>query len=110
MWYDSDKLKFGDSMRKKIDKGLSKSRYGIVVLSPNYIKEGKYWTAAEFNGLFQMESIGGKIIPIWHKLTKKEVMEYSPMIADKKAANTTIMTASEIAVLLKELLDDKNND
>lgn len=110
VWYDSDKLKFGDSMRKKIDRGLSKSRYGIVVLSPNYIKEGKYWTAAEFNGLFQMESIGGKIIPIWHKLTKKEVMEYSPMIADKMAANTATMTASEIAALLKELLDAENNE
>lgn len=110
VWYDTDKLKLGDSMRKKIDRGLSKSKYGIVVLSPNYIKDGKYWTAAELNGLFQMESIGRKIIPIWHKLSKKEIMEYSPMIADKKAANTTDMTASEIAVLLKELLDDKNNE
>ena len=110
VWYDTDKLKLGDSMRKKIDIGLSKSKYGIVVLSPNYIKDGKYWTAAELNGLFQMESIGRKIIPIWHKLSKKEIMEYSPMIADKKAANTTDMTASEIAVLLKELLDDENND
>lgn len=109
VWYDTDKLKLGDSMRKKIDRGLSKSKYGIVILSPNYIKEGKYWTASELNGLFQMESIGGKIIPIWHKLSKKEVLEYSPMIADKKAANTTSMTASEIATLLKQLLDDENN-
>lgn len=109
VWYDTDKLKLGDSMRKKIDRGLSKSKYGIVILSPNYIKEGKYWTASELNGLFQMESIGGKIIPIWHKLSKKEVLEYSPMIADKKAANTTSMTAFEIATLLKQLLDDENN-
>lgn len=107
--YGTDKLKLGDSMRKKIDRGLSKSKYGIVILSPNYIKEGKYWTASELNGLFQMESIGGKIIPIWHKLSKKEVLEYSPMIADKKAANTTSMTAFEIATLLKQLLDDENN-
>lgn len=108
VWYDNDKLKIGDSMRKKIDNGLRKSKYGIVVLSPDYIKEGKYWTGAEFNGLFQMESIGSKIIPIWHKLKKEEVMEYSPMIADRKAANTTNMTASEIAILLKELLDSEN--
>lgn len=31
------------------------------------------------------------------------------MIADKKAANTTSMTAFEIATLLKQLLDDENN-
>ena len=49
VWYDTNKLKWGDSMREKIDKGLAKSRYGVVVLSPNYIAEHKYWTKAELN-------------------------------------------------------------
>lgn len=62
VWYDTNKLKWGDSMREKIDKGLAKSRYGVVVLSPNYIAEHKYWTKAELNGLFQVESINGKVI------------------------------------------------
>ena len=42
IWYDTDRLKIGDSMREKIDKGLSKSRYGVVILSPNYIADNKY--------------------------------------------------------------------
>src|SRR5690606_41724243 len=33
VWYDEFELKIGDSLRQKIDKGLSKSRFGIVVLS-----------------------------------------------------------------------------
>ena len=104
VWYDTDKLKWGDSMREKIDKGLSKSRYGVVILSPNYIAEQKYWTKTELNGLFQVESINGKVIlPIWHNLTKKQVVEYSPIIADRKAMTTASMTAEEIAVQLKEL-------
>ena len=49
-------------MREKIDEGLSKSRYGVAVLSPNYIAENKYWTKAELNGLFQKETINGKTI------------------------------------------------
>lgn len=102
VWYDTDKLKWGDSMREKIDKGLSKSRYGVVVLSPNYIAEQKYWTKAELNGLFQVETVNGKtILPIWHNLTKKQVTEYSPIIADRKALSTAIMTPAEIA---KELI------
>ncbi|WP_288534109.1 toll/interleukin-1 receptor domain-containing protein [uncultured Ruminococcus sp.] len=60
VWYDTNKLRWGDSMREKIDKGLAKSRYGIVVLSPNYIAEHKYWTKAELNGLFQMENINDR--------------------------------------------------
>jgi hypothetical protein len=104
VWYDTDKLKWGDSMREKIDKGLSKSRFGVVVLSPDYIREDKYWTKAELNGLFQVETINGKtILPIWHKLTKKQVTEYSPIIADRKALTTAAYTAEEIAQTLKNL-------
>lgn len=67
VWYDKSQMKLGDSMRQRIDDGLKKSRFGIVVLSPDYIKEGKYWTKTELDGLFQLESINGKtIIPIWH--------------------------------------------
>ncbi len=104
VWYDTDKLKWGDSMREKIDKGLSKSRYGIVVLSPEYIREDKYWTKAELNGLFQKETINGKtILPIWHNLTKQQVTEYSPLIADRKALTTALMTPAEMAAELNAL-------
>ena len=104
VWYDTDKLKWGDSMREKIDRGLAKSRYGVVILSPNYIAEHKYWTKAELNGLFQVETVNGKtILPIWHNLTKKQVVEYSPIIADRKAMTTASMTPEEIAAELKEL-------
>lgn len=109
VWYDTDKLKWGDSMREKIDKGLSKSRYGVVVLSPNYIAEHKYWTKAELNGLFQIETINGKtILPIWHNLTKKQVTEYSPIIADRKAMTTALMTPVEMASELKDLFTPEN--
>ena len=92
-------------MRAKIDEGLRHSRFGVVVLSPDYISEGKYWTKAELDGLFQLESINGKmLLPIWHNLTKKQVMEYSPIIAGKLAMNTASLTPEEIAERLVELL------
>ena len=94
VWYDKDKIKWGDTMRVRIDNGLRKSKFGVVVLSPNYIAEGKYWTKAELDGLFQLESINGKkLLPIWHNLTKKQMMDYSPIIASKLAMTTATMTA-----------------
>lgn len=105
VWYDTTQMKWGDSMRTKIDDGLKKSKFGVVVLSPDYIKDGKYWTKAELDGLFQMESINGKtLLPIWHNLTKKDVMMYSPIIASKLAMTTANMTSQEIAEELKNLL------
>lgn len=106
VWYDKSEISWGDSMRKRIDEGLRKSTFGVAVLTPNYIADEKYWTKSELDGLFQLESINGKtLLPIWHNLTKKEVMDYSPIIASKLAMNTAMMTPKEIAEELKKLVD-----
>ena len=110
VWYDTSQIKWGDSMRERIDDGLKKSRFGVAVLSPDYIAENKYWTKAELDGLFQLESVNGKtLLPIWHNLTKQQVMNYSPIIANKKAMTTAVMTAQEIAEELLNIIP-KNND
>jgi hypothetical protein len=107
VWYDKNQIKWGDSMRAKIDEGLRKSKFGVAVLSPDYIKDGKYWTKAELDGLFQLESVNGKmLLPVWHNLTKKEVMAYSPIIAGKLAMNTASMTPAEIAAELAALQEE----
>jgi hypothetical protein len=36
VWYDEFTLTLGDHLRRSIDKGLALSRYGLVVLSPNF--------------------------------------------------------------------------
>lgn len=106
VWYDKQRIKWGDSMRAKIDDGLKKSKFGIAVISPDYIADGKYWTKAELDGLFQLESVNGKtLLPIWHNITKKQVMEYSPIIASKLAMTTASMTAKEIADEMKAMLE-----
>lgn len=107
VWYDKNKIAWGDSMRAKIDEGLRKSKFGVAVISPNYIAEGKYWTKAELDALFQLESVNGKmLLPIWHNITKKEVMDYSPTIAGRLAMTTASMTPKEIADELLKLLPD----
>jgi DNA repair exonuclease SbcCD ATPase subunit len=42
IWYDSDNIGWGQSIRQEIDKGLANSNYGIVVISSSFIE--KYWT------------------------------------------------------------------
>ena len=108
VWYDAVSIKWGDSIRTEIDKGLKKSKFGVVILSRSYIS--KYWTNYELEGLFQRESNGGKLIlPIWHNITKQEVQNFSPSLAGKMAMSTAFMTPNEIAEKLNELLDIKND-
>ncbi|MHB0961118.1 MAG: toll/interleukin-1 receptor domain-containing protein [Pirellulaceae bacterium] len=96
VWYDEFRLKVGDSLRRSIDAGLAKSRFGIVVLSPSFF--AKNWPQYELDGLVQREMDGGKVIlPLWHRVTKSEVMGYSPSLADKLALNSTMNTIPELA-------------
>lgn len=106
VWYDEFELKIGDSLRRKIDQGLSKSRFGIVVLSRSFIKKG--WTNYELDGLMT-KSISGQqvLLPIWHDITKQEVIDYSPSLADKVARNTSQETVEEIADEIAEMIFGK---
>jgi len=108
VWYDETSLKIGDSLRQKIDQGLASSRYGIVVLSESFFL--KNWPQYELNGLVAREMHGGKVIlPIWHKVSKDEVLNFSPTLADKVALNTSFYSVSEIAEKLAEVLSNINS-
>lgn len=101
VWYDEFELKIGDSLRRKIDHGLSKSKFGIVVISRSFIKKG--WTNYELDGLMTKAISGQQILlPIWHDITKQEVIDYSPSLADKVARNTSQETVEEIAEEIAE--------
>lgn len=103
VWYDEFELKIGDSLRRKIDHGLSKSKFGIVVISRSFIKKG--WTNYELDGLMTKAISGQQILlPIWHDITKQEVIDYSPSLADKVARNTSQETVEEIAEEITELI------
>jgi len=84
VWFDQFDLKIGDSLRRKIDEGLKKSRYGIVVLSPAFFK--KHYTNLELDGLAQREIDGEKVIlPVWVGVDEKQIREFSLVLADRIA-------------------------
>ncbi len=89
VWYDEFTLKLGDSLSRSIDKGLANSRYGVVVISRSFIK--KSWPEYELRGLVTLAMAGKRkrIIPIWHDITRKEVISFSPPLADVVAADTS---------------------
>jgi hypothetical protein len=90
VWYDGFTLALGDSLRQSIDRGLARSRFGVVILSPNFF--AKRWTRYELDGLTTREMSDGQkvILPVWHQVTRDEVAQYSPTLADRVAAVTTL--------------------
>ena len=103
IWFDEFTIKIGDSLRRTIDRGLANSRFGIVILSPSFLS--KNWPQYELDGMVAREVAGQKVIlPIWHKLSKNEVLAYSPTLADKLALSTSNYTIDELAKAIHEVL------
>lgn len=108
VWYDEFTLKVGDSLRQSIDQGLVNSRFGTVILSSAFCS--KNWTQYELDSMVAREMHGHKmILPIWHKITKDEVIKFSPSLADKVALNTSIQSIEEIAGQLAEVILSKED-
>ncbi|MGF1620693.1 MAG: toll/interleukin-1 receptor domain-containing protein [Rhodomicrobiaceae bacterium] len=103
VWYDDYQLKLGDSLSRSIDKGLARSDFGLVVLSPAFF--AKRWTEYELRGLTSRELSGPQIIlPVWHNVSFEDVVQFSPSLADKLAVKTDGRNTVEIAVRIIEAI------
>jgi TIR domain len=88
VWFDEFTLTLGDGLRRSIDSGLARSRYGIVVISPDFLK--KDWPQKELDGLVAREIDGVKVIlPVWHNIGAAEIRAHSPMLADRLAVSSS---------------------
>jgi hypothetical protein len=94
VWYDDYELTLGDSLPEKIDDGLKRCDFGIVVLSKAFFAKKK-WGRKELDGLIALEVKRGKmILPVLKGVTHDDVEKYSPILASK-------VTVSESEGLLK---------
>lgn len=106
VWYDEYSLSIGDSLSSSINKGLRECTFGIVVLSPYFTK--KKWPEIELQSLYAKEiHIGKSILPIWHRITLDEVIEFNLHMADKFALNTSTHSIETITSLIIKELDKK---
>jgi hypothetical protein len=107
VWYDDFSLRIGDKLRESIDSGLSKSKFGIVILSKNFF--AKEWPKLEFEGLVTLSVKNiSRILPIWHEVNFNDVMNFSPMLASIKALPTST-SPDEVAFKIYEVVTNKTS-
>jgi hypothetical protein len=99
VWLDENELTVGDSLSRKIDEGLARSSYGVVILSRQFFQKG--WPTHELAGLTARQ-IGARkvILPVWHGVDREFVLSISPPLADALAVKTNLgldRVAEEIA-------------
>jgi predicted nucleotide-binding protein len=100
VWLDEGELALGDSLRRKIDEGLTRSRFGVVVLSPDFFR--KEWPQSELDALVSREMNGRKVIlPILHRMAAVEVGARSGLLAAKVHALWSEGLTSVVAKILR---------
>lgn len=102
MWFDESTLCVGDSLRRSIDGGLARSRYGVVVISPAFLN--KEWPQKELDGLMAREMDGRKVIlPVWHNIDAATLLRYSPLLADRLATSSSKGLEQVVGELLEAM-------
>ena len=62
VWYDDFELQIGDSLRQSIERGIARSRFGLIILSKPFFDRN--WTNYELNGLVaQANSADKRLLP-----------------------------------------------
>lgn len=103
VWYDEFSIKFGDSLRQAIDRGLAGARFGLVVLSPAFF--AKSWTHWELDGLVSrmMRERRGLVLPLWHNVGPDDVGDYSPSLSGIRALQSTLGVEALCAEIVKAI-------
>jgi RNA-directed DNA polymerase len=99
VWYDEYDISIGDSILEQINYGLRVSRFGVVVLSPNFFAARKTWTNRELDGLTAAEDVDKqkRILPIWPNISKAQLVAKRATLAGLAAGVTANESLEQIA-------------
>jgi hypothetical protein len=102
VWFSEEDIRLGVPFLREIDKGLAKSRVGIVLVTPNFLKRirGESIADKELSVLLQQ----GQLVPILHGTTYAALREVSPMLASRNGLSTEEDSMADIATKLADLV------
>ena len=69
VWYDENNIRMGNTLEQIINNGLKNSKYGMVILSNNYLNCNKTWTWKELKVIRERNNI----LPILHDITIQDI-------------------------------------
>lgn len=87
VWFSEKDVLLGSSLLREIDKGLAKSRVGIVLVTPSFLKRVKSEGVAdkELSALLARDLL----VPIVHNTTFEELREVSPLLGSRSGLSTS---------------------
>lgn len=102
VWFSEKDVMLGSSLLREIDKGLAKSRVGIVLVTPSFLKRVKREGIAdkELSALLARDLL----VPVVHNTTFEDLREVSPLLGSRSGLSTIEESMAVIAAKLAELV------
>ncbi len=102
VWFSEKDVLLGSPLLREIDKGLAKSRIGIVLVTPEFLKriQAEGIADKELSALLA----GERLVPIVHGTTYEALRDVSPLLASRSGLSTANGTMTTVAAKLAELV------
>lgn len=102
VWFSEKDVLLGSALLREIDKGLAKSRIGLVLVTPALLRrvEGEGIADKELSALLARDLL----VPIVHDTTYEALREVSPLLGSRSGLKTTEDTMANVAAKLAELV------
>ena len=102
VWFSEKDISLGTSLLREIDKGLAKSRAGIVLVTPAFIRrvQGEGIAEKELSALLALN----RLVPIVHHTTYEALREVSPLLGSRTGLSTADNAMADVATKLAELV------
>ncbi len=102
VWFSENDIGLGEPFLRAIDKGLAKSRIGIVLVTPALLK--RLPAAGVADKELSVLLARDQLVPVVHNTTYEALREVSPMLASRNGLETAEMPMADIAAKLAELV------
>ena len=102
VWFSEKDVPLGTSLLREIDKGLAKSRIGIVLVTPALLDRVRAEGIAdkELSALLARDLL----VPIVHDTTYEALREVSPLLGSRSGLSTAEEVMRDVAAKLAELV------
>ena len=102
VWFSEKDVALGTSLLREIDKGLAKSRVGIVLVTPALLSRVRAEGIAdkELSALLARDLL----VPIVHDTTYEALREVSPLLGSRSGLSTAEDSMENVAAKLAELV------
>lgn len=102
VWFSEKDVPLGTTLLREIDKGLAKSRIGIVLVTPALLNriEGAGIAEKELSALLARD----QLVPIVHNTTFEALRDISPLLGSRSGLSTSEEPMAVVAAKLAEVV------